>query len=440
MRQLAPSLTVIESNLFDPSPLLLQRWLEDASTLSAERRNALAADARAQSLADAWREPEPADAPPIPTVQRADREVRLPPHLAELIDARLALAARQLSTRPRPGLILRIDQPRGPTGPLDCDLNQPLAVLLAEPAGHPDLWSGWLMAAEIDYATDADLLLEADDAPYDPSIAMVQVWNPAQVYCPAASAALGALSPDRLAAVRDLAVDFLTAPPAPTAAEPGILVQRTTGGGHLVLTGTPLGDAQDPRWRYRELYFEAADFVRDLARQAQTELAARPGWLERVRDAVRAAVTQAQQGLLPQGGTVPGWELQQAVPTMAAPLAMETQSPGRLDTPVAPDSETWCLKDRLELRLIPGLEGGAVRIHATLKGTESVTVALESDGQVWQMQRLDPASPSTVPALFAGPEDGLTLRIRDAGGHGLLEVPLPAAEPAEFGADRPGND
>ena len=434
MRQLAPPLTVIEANLFDPSPVLLQRWMGGDPTLSAECRGALAADARAQTLAALWREPEPADLGPIHATAGADRQVPLPPQLAAAIDARLALVARRLSTRPRPGLILRIDRPQGPSGPLDWDLNQPLAVLLAEPAGHPDIWSGWLMAAEIDYATDWDLLLEEDDAPYDPSVAMVQVWNPVQVYCPTASAALGELRPSRMAAVRDLAIDFLAAPPDPAAAEPGILVQRTTGGGHLVLTGTPVGDGPDPRWRYRELYGAAADFVRHLARHAQTELAARPDWLGRVRDAVRAAVEQAKQGRLPQGGTVPDWELQHAVPTMAAFRVEEQDTGGGPDIPADADLPTWWLPGRLELRLIPGVEGGAMCIRATLAGTEPVTVALESDGQTWQMQRLDPASPGAAAELFAGPEDGLTLRIRDANGHSLLEVPLPAAAPTRPGS------
>ena len=64
MRRLAPPLSVIEDALFDPSPPLLQRWLEGDPTLSAERRAALAADPAAQAYAAAW-PPEP-PAPPHP--------------------------------------------------------------------------------------------------------------------------------------------------------------------------------------------------------------------------------------------------------------------------------------------------------------------------------------------------------------------------------------
>ena len=396
MRRLAPPLTVIEAGLFDPSPALVQRWMVGDPSLSAERRAALDADPQVHALAAALGEAdvEYVDPPPDPVVE-------LPAHIAAQIDARLATAALKLSTQPRPGLMLQIDEARGPRGSLDWDLAQPLAVLLSESAGHPDIWYGWLMAAETDYASHWDLLLEEQDAPYDPSVAMVQVWNPVHVYCPAASTALGELAPARLAAVRDLAVDFLVAHSDRVGASPGApAVLRTTSGGHLVLTGTPLGDGQDPRWRYHELYFAAADFVRDLARYALRELAPAPIWWQQVLAALRGAAEE--------------WRLP------LVPVEMLAMGPA---SPVCAEPETWRLNDWLDLQLIAGPTGDALQIHGTLHGADPLTLALEADGQVRQQQRLDPARPSVD--LFAGVGEGLTLTVRDCGDNCLFAARLP---------------
>lgn len=402
MRRLAPPLTVIEDALFDPSPALLQRWLDGDPTLSAERRATLAADPAAQAYAAAWRQE-----PPAPLHLPPGYPVEVPAAIAEQIAARVATNALNLSTQPRPGLILQIERALAPSGPLDWDLARPLAVLLSEPAEHPSVWYGWLMSPETDYASYWDLILEEEDAPVDPSVAMIQVYNPVHIYCPAASRALGQLSPTRLAAVRTLAADFLVGQPATLPKpDPGALLQRSTSAGHLILTGTPLGDEQDPRHVYQELYIVVADYVRAMARQALAELAApEPApWWHRALAALRDAADRWQVELAP-------------VPVLA--MGPETADLAAADS----DITTWRLGEALDLRLILGSDGQSIQIHATLApGHAPVTLALvEPDGLVTQQQRLDALQPEGD--LWA--EGGLTLSIRDEEGGHLLEAHLP---------------
>ena len=66
-------------------------------------------------------------------------------------------------------------------------------------------WLGWLVAAETDYATDRDVLLEPVDEPFDPLAGMVQTWNPLAVDIRQGSRVLAQLSKNRLAAIREVA-------------------------------------------------------------------------------------------------------------------------------------------------------------------------------------------------------------------------------------------
>ena len=413
MRRLAPALTVIESSLFDPSPALVRRWVERDPGLSAERRADLDAHPEAHDIAAALTAPTLEPDVPLPG---ADAEVP-PDHIAAMIQARLDAAALGLSTKPVAGLILRIDRARGPEGELDWDLSQPFYVLLSEPTECPDVWHGWLMAGETDYATDWDVVLEEGDAPYDPDAAMIQLWNPVHVYTPAASAAVGRLSAARLAAVRDLAVDLLEARPAGVDPDAGALMQRETVSGYLVVTGTPLADADDPRWRYQELYFEAAGFVRDLARHAIAELApvATPWW-RLLLDRVGAAASDFDLVL---------------EPLLVPDLGEEAE--------VVEAGPTWRLGALLDLQLIPSPSGDAVQIHVRLRGSEPVSVSLELDGEPRQGYRLDVASPAAD--LFAGRDERLVLKVRDLDGRELFSAAL-ADDPASPGLaldDDPGS-
>jgi hypothetical protein len=120
-------------------------------------------------------------------------------------------------------------------------------------------WSGWLVAQEVDYASDRDLVIEADDGPVDPVAGMVQTWNPVRVLISGDERILGKLAPLRLAAVMALA----DAPQAGGGAQPrpGKVYGWDLDNDLVVATGTPLGGADDPRHEYRAIYQQLAEEI-----------------------------------------------------------------------------------------------------------------------------------------------------------------------------------
>lgn len=255
MRTLRPTLTFIESNLFQPSDDLIQRWTA-GEPLPPGMADALAAnpDARARRADLERAESEEDDEIPGEAIEVPP----MPPKLRALIRRRVAARNAAFDPIPQAGQIVRIDAVRGPDGLLETiDLPQPLAVLLAEPTAIDRVWSGWLVATETDYAGPDDVLLGPEDEPCDPLARTIQTWNPVRVYLPSVSRVLAQLTPERLAAVRALAATR-TAPTASAAdpARPGRVVSRQAGS-YSVLTGAPLGDDDDPRRAYRNLYARA---------------------------------------------------------------------------------------------------------------------------------------------------------------------------------------
>lgn len=408
MRKLSPPLSVIESSLFDPSLAIIRRWTEGDPSLSPVDLTALSADETARAMRENWEAeatpedvPEPSTGAPLPTPA-------LPPHLAEKVQRRVAAVARGFSAEPRPGLIARVDGAQSAEGPLGADMAHPLAVLLSEPSKHPRVWHGWLMAAETDYAGPLDLLLEEGDEPYDPDAAMVQTWNPVHLDLESASRPLGKLSPARLAAVRDLANDH--SEQDPREADPGTLVQRTTPHGHLVLTGSPLGGANDPRWRYQTLYQKAAELLRANAREALEALAPQPAQADAPADrptfwdlilaGLRAAARSAGLALEP-------------TPVLAL-------GP---DAPPAAAEQPQRLGDLVELRAIEAPDGDALQLHLTLLRDAPLRVGLVRDGRVRQAQRLTRTDPEAD--LFLSPDQGLSLFIQDDEGRELFSWQVP---------------
>jgi hypothetical protein len=134
-------------------------------------------------------------------------------------------------------------------------LARPVAMLLDQPAGACGLWSGWLVATEVDYATAWDLLLESEgDRFVAPFPAMVQVWNPLQCRLAGDAELLATLPAQRLEAVRAVAALFPCLAEAP---QPGGVAERILAG-HRVLTGSPLGGGDDERRAYQSLYLQLA--------------------------------------------------------------------------------------------------------------------------------------------------------------------------------------
>ncbi|EDN65974.1 hypothetical protein BGP_4461 [Beggiatoa sp. PS] len=140
----------------------------------------------------------------------------------------------------------------------------PLTILLDKPTNIGNVWAGWLVAAETDYASYWDMLLEPEDEPYDPLAGMIQVWNPIQITIPAETKVLAELKPIRLQAVRALAEEYETGVVSSQDGNclPGRIAPRDTLGGFSVLTGTLLGDKNtDPRYEYQTLYHEVAKAI-----------------------------------------------------------------------------------------------------------------------------------------------------------------------------------
>lgn len=120
-------------------------------------------------------------------------------------------------------------------------------------------WSGWLVAQEVDYATDRDLVIEADDGPVDPVAGMVQTWNPVRVLINGQERILGKLSPLRLAAVMALAETQQAGGDAQP--RPGKVYGWDLTDGLVVATGTPLGGTDDLRHAYRAIYRQLAEEI-----------------------------------------------------------------------------------------------------------------------------------------------------------------------------------
>ncbi|MBK1645469.1 hypothetical protein CKO25_12610 [Thiocapsa imhoffii] len=415
MLKLTPPLTVIEANLFDPSLSMLRRWSESGSCLSPADPLILVEDPECVELLNAWKRVE-ADIPdpPITTPPRPMRA-----SLATKVRQRCATQDHAPPLQPQPGLIVRLDRVMDARGPLGWDLPQPLAVLLSEPTEERNLWYGWLMASETDYASHWDLVLDDRDEPRDPLAAMVQIWNPVHLYWPAASAVLGQLQPARLAAVRDLAVDLGNTPPPLGNTRAGTLVQRTTSGGHLVITGTPLGDSEDPRQRYRELYFAAADLVRDMARQSITQ----EDW---VVIPPNPNLEQAHQSII-GASSRPWWQslLETFKEGARAAGLPHTPEPIAALGPAEPEAEivtSWQLADWISYQVIPGAIGDSVRLRVRLLQCEPLLVGLERGKHVRQQTLLTAEMPETD--LIAGANQELTFFIRDATGTTLYALSL----------------
>lgn len=387
MSMLWPPLTWLENELFTPSDALIQRW-RAGDALPVDLKRALETDPEAHARRDALDTAvvdhallEEAPVPP------------LPPDLRALIRQRVASRTAAFSPIPKPGQIVRIDEVRGPQGALHWDLSRPLAVLLNAPTETPQVWYGWLVTAEVDYASDGDWLLGAEDQPCDPLARMVQLWNPVHVYLPSISRVLAELRPERLAAVRALAAAFVTEPPSDSAqAQPGRIVRRTVGD-YAVRTGTPLGGADDPRHRYQQLYHAYAEAVREPAAQAVTQTApsGNQGWLQSLAD------------------TLSRW--------------FEPYQPIAHAMGVVTRSETWHYQvpDWLRLTLTTTVDDLAL-LRLEILSAESLQVQVLDADEIVQTARLDHDQP--VVELRLDPAEPRLLVIGDADQPERYRIPL----------------
>ena len=262
---LSPSLEQIEKGLFGVPFHLIQTWINNPSSLDSDLISSLENNPDAQAKRKSI---ESADLEENVVVSEESPIVELPEEIAEVLLQRELSKNAKRSPVPTAGQILKIEQLVGSDGKQTEYLCEaPLAVLLVSPAEVDDVWWGFLVSSEIQYASFSDVLLELDDEPFDPSIAMVQTHNPVHIYLPCLGEVLGELSKGRLKAVHAVGKEHVLSGNWPYSADsqPGNLISREIANGVKVLTGMPFVDEDDPRRRYVDMYHKVADVVKKPA-------------------------------------------------------------------------------------------------------------------------------------------------------------------------------
>lgn len=222
--------------------------------------------------------------------QLAPADLAMPAFMQELVRRRVEADAAYPPQAPAVGQVRRLDAVPGLDG-AGRVVGRSFGVLLGASLGARR-WSGWLVAQEAEYASERDLVLQEDDGVADPVAAMVQAWNPVEVVLRGDEAIIGKLPAATLGAVARLgdpgfAADEFVAP------RPGRIGAWDLDPDTTVVTGTPLGEQDDPRHGYQQLYRALAREV-SAAAQAQAAPAkpARAGWLHWLQETfVRPAWT-----------------------------------------------------------------------------------------------------------------------------------------------------
>jgi hypothetical protein len=222
--------------------------------------------------------------------EKLDTSIAVPAFLQDMFQRREASQHATFSHKPQAGQIVLANLPHT------------LGVLLLEPL--PDdllknrqeagkVWQGLAVAQDSDYAGYWDVLLEEDDGPCDPVAAMIQIWNPVQVYIPETDAVLAQLSPERLQAIRAASEEYVLGPDTnPLDANPGVLGMRSTFHNHCVVTGTPLGGDNDPRQQYQQWLHKAADAIRQPAQAFLVSVVGEeePSCIEHLFEKIKSAI------------------------------------------------------------------------------------------------------------------------------------------------------
>jgi hypothetical protein len=182
----------------------------------------------------------------------AEPAAELPAWLQEQIGQLAAQRARPLPAEPAAGQIWSVAY-RGEREGRALDGRIPILLDSLAEAG---VWQGWLVSGDTDYATRADVILDTRELGLAPAASMVQTWNRVSAAWDPSAPYLGQVDTATLAAIRAVAGEpTLGHPPKGV---PGKLAMREAGDDHVVLTGDHLGDAHDPRWAYRRIYYEFA--------------------------------------------------------------------------------------------------------------------------------------------------------------------------------------
>ncbi|MGV7209824.1 hypothetical protein ACLB1G_18445 [Oxalobacteraceae bacterium A2-2] len=192
----------------------------------------------------------PVDATPEDGAGRDAAPAAMPPWLLALVERKVA------SVQAHGPQALAVGQIRClPVLPARA-LGRTGAVLLGRCLGGRR-WAGWLVAQEVDYAAERDLVLQDDDGILAPEAALVQTWNPVEVSLRGDEAVLGKLPAATLGAVLKLA-DRAGQAQEFVAPRPGRIGAWDLDGETTVVTGTPLAGPDDPRAAYQALYLRLA--------------------------------------------------------------------------------------------------------------------------------------------------------------------------------------
>ena len=391
---LAPPIDQIDRRLFGVSAGLIEAVIRGETSLpiaEAVRRSTEWTEYQADIQEARIAHEESSAPPPAPSI--------IPDHIKSLFQRRVAANALASLPFPMPGQILAVEKIVTPRpAQFDAIMQVPLHVLLDAPAEVPAVWHGWVVSAETDYAGWWDFVLQEQDAPFDPEAAMVQVWNPVRLYLPMAARVVGRLSPSRLQAVRALAADFaVTEAPADIPSWPGRVASRSTSQNLRITTGSPLGGDEDTRHRYQELYFEAAEAVREPARLALSALAGVPAsQAGTLINRLIAAAGRVAEILLPE-------------PRVAVAMSGE-------DAASAPDL-FW--PDIARIRIDGLTAEGDGRMELTAIGTESLIVEVRKGALV--EERVNIAAGSVD--LIAWDKDSTGVVLSSASGR-RLEIAL----------------
>ena len=131
-----------------------------------------------------------------------------------------------------------------------------IPILLNQPFSEAGAWQGYIVSPDADYAATDDVVLDPGQQAISPLATVVQTWNPVRAIWDGQARYLGQVNDETLAAIRAVARE--ATPAFPPAGQPCRMDYREVAGAGFILTGDWLGNNQDLRWRYRELYRELA--------------------------------------------------------------------------------------------------------------------------------------------------------------------------------------
>lgn len=272
-----------------------------------------------------------------------DAVLPMPVAIRDHVD-RITAAQTHGTRQPKPGDIVLAETEAAPNAALCLD-----ARVAKSTAGAR--WTGWMVAPEVDYASDRDVVIEPDDGPADPMAGMIQTWNPLTLSVPSNATILASLSTYRLNLLREVARESASA--NTELARPGQIALRATASGRIVLTGSPLGNEDDPRRAYQALYAslaealtpaEAIEHQRSAASENDSFMSRLFGWIQGHRMASGAALTASvicgavifRFMLLADPYPEHGSQMAQMAPIKVTPPTSETVQPKISETPPPP--------------------------------------------------------------------------------------------------------